>query len=81
MRITSTSRQILCLYSFIFIIMSIGIYYSPSGRERLQLGSLDLKRSSGPVASGLQFCCIGLRNLFDNKKHTGENQKHKKADV
>lgn len=53
----------------------IGIHYSPSGRERLLLGSLDLKRSSSPVVSGLRFGCIELRNLFDNKKHRGGKKK------
>lgn len=55
--------------------MSIGLHYSPSGRERLQLGSLDLKRSSGLVASGLRLCSIDLRNLFDNKKHRRKKKK------
>lgn len=40
----------------------------------MQLGSPDLKGSSGPVASGLRFCCIELRNLFDNKNHRGKKK-------
>ena len=54
--------------------MSIGTHFSLSGRERLPLGSLDLKRSSGPVASGLQLCCTELRNLSDNKKKKGKKK-------